>query len=850
MGKEATCTETGLTDGKKCEICKAITVEQTIVNKKNHDYVNFVCTICKNEKISEGLKYTLSSDKTHYIVSGIGSCDDTEIRIPNTYNDLPVTNIEAGAFADCTDIVSIDIPDSVIGIGEGILSNCTNIQKVTIPFVGQNLDGTGRNQFEVLFTGKIMSSTVGEIPKSLKSIVVNGGTIPYNGFKKCNLVTSIEIGKNVTEIDATAFDECYKLTQIIVDSNNTKFKSVDGNMYSKDGKTILRYAEGKSQQSFVLPSDVTSIGARAFYRCSNLKNMSLHYGITSIGEQAFYACGIKNIELPNSMTSIGKKAFYSSPVETILIPNSVTSIGEEAFYWSDLKSVTIPNSVTSIGKSAFYSCPYLKTVWMPDNVTTIGGSAFSSNKIDTVYISDIEKWVKVSFENQGSNPLSYAQNVYFNNKIITELTFSSNVTSIGSYAFYQLKGLKSLTIPSGVERIGSSAFANCTELSSVEIENGVTNINSYAFQGCTSIKNITIPNSVTTIGYGVLSECTGIEEITIPFSGRYADGTGETQFKWLFINYNNGTTTIPNSLTKVTIKGDVAPNAFLGCIRLTTVVVDGATTIGRSAFRDCYGLTSVTIGNSVTSIDEYAFEGCNKIAEVYNLSNLEVPISPHFDLYTSLEEKSKQVKTDDGFIFYVDEKENWLLGYYGNETAITLPETWQGETYRVIDYAFYGRDDLTSIKMSDGVVQVGSYAFEECTNLAFNNYDNAKYLGTSSNPYMVLVSAKSTDILSCTINANTKIIAPYAFENCKEITSITIPNGVTTIGWVVFDDCWNLTSIKIPKSVVTVGAYMVGFSSNGLLKIYCEAESKPDGWSSNCFVGVESNVVWGYKPEN
>jgi hypothetical protein len=103
------------------------------------------------------------------------------------------------------------------------------------------------------------------------------------------------------------------------------------------------------------------------------------------------------------------------------------------------------------------------------------------------------------------------------------------------------------------------------------------------------------------------------------------------------------------------------------------------------------------------------------------------------------------------------------------------------------------------------VTSIDSYAFSGCSRLKYNEYDNAYYLGNSTNPYLVLVNAKDKTITSCDINKNTKIIYSDAFDNCSNLTSINIPDGVTSIGADAFYNCSGLTSISIPDSVISIG---------------------------------------------
>jgi len=124
-------------------------------------------------------------------------------------------------------------------------------------------------------------------------------------------LTSITIPESVTTIGECAFCDCESLKEIKVAEGNKNYKSVDGNLYSKDGKTLLQYAIGKENTSFVIPDSVTTIGERAFQACSSLTSITIPDSVTTIGNYAFRGCsGLTSITIPNSVTTIGAGAFY------------------------------------------------------------------------------------------------------------------------------------------------------------------------------------------------------------------------------------------------------------------------------------------------------------------------------------------------------------------------------------------------------------------------------------------------------------------------------------------------------------------------------------------------------------
>ena len=431
----ATCVAEG-SEARNCTKCNAYTAYNKVAPlgpDAGHSYQDRICTYCSNKKPSEGLAYTDNGDGTCY-VSGIGACTDTDIVIPATSPDgKRVTGIGEQAFAYCRSLTSATIPDSVTSIGDWAFYGCSSLASVTIS------DSV---------------TSIGEV-----------------AFYDCSNLTSVTIPNSVTSIGVATFSSCSSLTSITVDSNNTAYMSIDGNLYSWDGKTLIQYAIGKASTSFTIPNGVTSIGYDAFHNCSNLTSVTIPDSVTRIGDSAFAYC--------RSITSV-------------TIPDSVTSIGYGAFLnCTSLTSVTIGDGVMSIGNWAFSGCSILKSITVDSNNTaykSIDGNLYS--------------W-------DGKTLIQYAIG-----KTATSFTIPDGVTSIGHNAFFYCKSLTSVTIPDGVTSIGDEAFYNCSSLTSVTIGDGVTSIGDYAFAYCSSLTSVTIPDSLTSIGDSAFAGCVSLASVT------------------------------------------------------------------------------------------------------------------------------------------------------------------------------------------------------------------------------------------------------------------------------------------------------------------------------------------------
>ena len=335
------------------------------------------------------------------------------------------------------------------------------------------------------------------------------------------------------------------------------------------------------------------------------------------------------------------------------------------------------------------------------------------------------------------------------------------VRCIGSGAFSDCKGLVSVTIPSSVTSIVARAFSGCNITSfsvdasnvsyssrngmlcakdgsllvagvngNVTIPDGVTNIGDDAFCGCSRLRSVTIPDSVTSIGewafFGCDCDDSLFDTTTIPGVG-LVDGwaVGGSLF---------------GDLNLTGVRG-IANSAFRNCGGLTSVTIpSGVTTVGREAFSHCTNLTSVTIGNGVTSIGDWAFYHCT------NLTGVTIP-----DSVTNIGERA--------------------FSGCSSLTSVTIPD---GVTI-IGDSAFNGCSGLKSVTIPDSVTTIGKAAFYNCTNLA-----------------------------SVTIGSGVTSIGPSTFYGCTNLTSVTIGNNVASIGSFAFSSCSSLTSVVIPNSVTNI----------------------------------------------
>ncbi len=700
---------------------------------------------------STGLAFTLSSDKTHYIVSGIGTETETErIYIPPTHEGMPVMQIGQSAFEGCTSFKYMIIPDSVKYIIKYAFYNCTGLESVEIP---SSVTSIGNGVF--FGCSGLQEVHISDISAWCNIDFSSEGPLVYAKklYLNANLITELIVPDGVTSIGDFAFAGYAELESIEIPSSVTNI----GYSAFKDciGITSVKFGEN---------SLLTSIGACAFAGCIGLTNIIIPSNLTSIGGNAFKDCtGLTQIEIPNSVTSIGSYAFIGcKEVENITVASENTvyhSNGnclietESRTLISGCKNSIIPTdgSVTSIWNHTFDSCTGLTNIEIPSSVTNIKYGAFL-----------------------GCTGL-------------TIVTFGedSELENIGGSAFSGCTGLTSITIPDSVTTIGNTAFSGCTGITSIVIPDGVTRIGERVFYNCTELTSITIPNSVTSIDYDAFSYCTGLRDVyisdiaawcSILFSGG-SQGNPLYHAKYLYLN---------------------------GSLITDLIIPEGVTRIHDYAFHNQSSITSVTIPSSVTSIGGYAFKGCTGLQDVH-ISNITSwcnialygwdsnPLQHANNLYLS-----GSLITDLIIPEGVTRIPDFAFRNQSSITSVTIPS---GVT-SIGDHAFSGCSGLTDIEIPSSITSIEVSVFEDCTGLREVHISDIAawcsiiFNNITANPlYYANLYLNELLITELIIPEGVTRIHAYAFCNQSSITSVTIPSSVTSIGYRAFYGCSELTSV-------------------------------------------------------
>ncbi|MDE6293859.1 MAG: leucine-rich repeat domain-containing protein, partial [Clostridiales bacterium] len=379
--------------------------------------------------------------------------------------------------------------------------------------------------------------------------------------------------------------------------------------------------------------------------------------------------------------------------------------------------------------------------------------------------------------------------------------------------------LTSVYIPSNAKRIGERAFSDCDNLISVTVENGVTTIGSGAFSGCTELKTFVFPNSVTTVADGLFRDCAELERVTLPAA---VDRIGSNAFnKCVSLEKLS----IPNDCTEICV------GAFGGCIMLYDVNIPSACEqIGIGAFANCRRIKSVTLPTTLKSngIGVGAFEGCIKLYEVYNLSNLKVLYGSESNgsvgkYAYAVHENAEDLPLDNtivGGLHYYKLDEQWyLVDYYGADGVVKVSGfTFGGERIDniiIIDYAFQYYDTIISVAIDETVSLIGKSAFNACSELNSVEISTDK-LGISDGAFAECEKLTSLTVFSGDVDFGTE-----AFMLCG-LTSVLLVGGDFVIRDDVFYDNTELDALTVDCKSLTVNE-MAFFNGLKAAEIKCSS---------------------------
>ena len=641
----ATCTQTGLTEGKKCSECGTILLHQISTSVVAHTFddeydencnvcgfvrevsckhaetevipaVEATCTsygfteglVCKKcgeiLKTTDLIPYAPHTEEV-YASAVPATCTATGLTEGKRCSVCKVVLVEqkvTDKIPHNKDIERVNRESTVntLGLKELICSACGAVALEDIPYKcseGLMFSLSDDGTYYTVYQGKFNGTEL-YIPKKYNGIPVTN--IGWNAFRDCSSLTMVHIPDMVTTIDSSAFYQCTSLTSITI------------------------------------PDSVTSIGDFAFGYCKSIENVEMGNSVTIIDEGAFYSCeSISNIEIPDSVIIIGSNAFDGC---------------------KSLVSVAMGNSVTTIGDGAFFSCTLLSDIELPNSLMVIGNSAFSYSSIKNVVIGDLVT--------------SIGGGAFYGCQSLVSVELGISLTNIDRKAFYNCTSLASIVIPDSVISIGDWAFGGCESITSIVMGNSITTIGEDAFYQC-RIQSIEIPASVTSIGNGAFFACTSLKDVF--YEGDIED--------WVRISFGGQ---LANPLY-------YSGNLHINNEVVTEVVIpEGTTSIGDYAFNGCCSITSIVIPESVTSIGYLAFSSCQRLESIEVDGNNQYYQSINGSLYSKDGKTFIQYavrKSDKSFMLpdSVTNIEDFAFAYAIMLKTVIIPES----VANMGKYAFY-----------------------------------------------------------------------------------------------------------------------------------------------------------------
>ena len=714
-----------------------------------------------------------------------------------------VKSIGGYAFNHCDNLATLAMPESITSIGNGVLSSCGNLTSITLP--------SGITMIpEASFWGctKLASIT---IPTGVTSIGASA-------FRECKALTEIVIPDNVVSIGAFAFNSCNNLSTITVGekvvtiANNSflncapKKVTINSNsLVSKNYSTSSSLADlfTDKVESYVLGNNITKIGDYAFYKCFQLREITLPSGLTYIGVNAFNYCNyLSSIVIPSSVTFLGAGAFnYCSGLTSVTVGWATPlAIGETDFSNRKNATLNVPQGSVSAYKAADY--------WKEFKNITSG-----TNVIDLSTATVELSYSESSFSYSGKQIKPTVTSVKINGsaKNISDfnITYGENVNAGNGVIYLNGKNDELYTGTATIAfTIGQRDISNAT----------VSDIPAYAYTGSPIQPTFTVtdgnPNIITTNDYSVsYSNNTDPGEATITLTGK---NNYKATKKVTFTISQTIIVIDPNDVVVTGVPETVLEGQDPDISKIS-VSYKEERLIRNLDYEISVNKPNKTI--TITFMGKYSGQITYNYTEVHveKIAFADATVKTlcvqywdtNGDGELSIEEAASVTSIDGVFAYNTSINTFEELQYFtglkqigssafsdcSGLTSITLPTSIE----RIERFAFSGCVGITSLSIPEGVQFIGTSAFENCSGISVLN------LGDNVNTIEEDAFRNCSSLTAMVIPNGVTTIEPRTFQYCENLTTVVIPNAVTTIGERAFDGCKALTTATLPGSLKTIG---------------------------------------------
>ena len=684
------------------------------------------------------------------------NCFSSVQTLKSVYVEEGVEEIGTYAFAWCRALESISLPSSVKSIGYGIVYGCDNLRSFSVEGGNPVLSSSGGVVFDRV------NKTILFVDKSARQISIPEGVTYINStetFAGCAEVESLILPSTLNSIWGGAFNGCPKLSSITVSSANPRFRSQDGMVLSKDGKSLVYTPPAMS--NVVVPEGVSTIDGGAFFGVTTLVSIQFPSTLIRINAQAFDGCAsLSSFSIPSNVQVIGQRAFdgtawwNAQPDGAVVkdgwllgIKGGVTDVVVEGcekfvdypFQWNaNLTSVVLPDTLTEIPSYMFAGCTSLSSVSLPNGLKTIS-----------------------------------------------------------SYAFMDCESLATIRFPAELEEIGYCAFSGCRSLGALALPRSLKRIAYNAFEGCFGVKALSLPESLESMDEGALAGLSGLKAVVVAANNpnfALKDGVLYSSDMKRLIRATAGidTVRIPDTVEWID------QGAFGGCVALKEVdLPSGMFSIPDRLFAGCSSLESVGLPEGLYGIGYYAFADCRKLENLMVPSSVGYVSEGAFDGTPFLENKEDGVVIIGGVV----------MGYKGEcPEDVVLPDG----VIRIREEAFAHCDTIKSVYMPDSIVEIGFGAFEGCPCLERVRLPENDATISLGYTFMGCTALGAIEIPKC-INE-----VYESFADCSSLTNVTIHDGLTYLGYRSFAGCVALESVALPNTVR--GIYDEAFANCVVLK--------------------------------
>ena len=839
-------------------------LENIVVSENNPYYTTLDGVLCEIDQVTHrpnklvyfpkgrGGEYTIPVGITTIGANAFYNCENiTKVIIPGY-----VTLIEEQAFYSCGDLAEIEFTgrstDGDLEIGTKAFYSCSSLTSVTLPPNLKTLRkfAFGGNKNLVTVTANCDRPTL-----EFETYAFHNDNTSYTGY-----VETLNLGPNMAVVDINGVFGSSKLVSVNVDPANDFYTSIDGVLFDKAVLNLVYFPTGIVGE-YTIPDTVTTIGTRVFEN-KELSSIVIGKNITQIGDQAFHGC--------RNLTSVTFEEGGDQPLV----------LGREVFYQcSALTEVTLPERLTTIGDGTFQNCSLLIRIHIPKNVTSIeevteseyvpGESSYQDvvrtrvfeycNSLEEITVDPENKYYGsydgILYKKNDEGALTelmvcpvnkagvadiagtvelLASKAFYNNKRVTEITFSQGLTSndleFGVNVFYYCQALTKVTLPEGLKTIGTGAFYYCNSLEEVFIPKTVTLIETYAFGSCANLKTVTfedgyiygdvedpetgeilenqiinyltiedgrsVSDQYSTSYYGAFANDPALEEVILPdrlqYLGSYTFANDKGIKKVVLPDnlqvINAGAFYGNSSLEELQFSDagnlkEIQYQAFYGSNIADLNLPDGLEVLGQYAFAYDKALIDIYIPASVrsmetgspsspTSLSGYVFYGCNNVETI--------TFAPNSQLESIGSATFSQLRKVKSVVIPKSVKSIGISAFRWMDSleSLTFEEGSQLET--IDNYAFCENPKLTSITLPASVKSIGSYVFQKCYELSSITFEEGSQLESVGN--YAFSETAITEIRFPDLADGAELdLGDYLFSKCTDLKTVYFPAAVTSI---------------------------------------------------------------------